>query len=232
MRENSHFERKTKTRDYAAYALFVKSAPSVGAPDKTCILDDYLAMVANYRTPPSIGVTIEQHFGRLEDACAHFQRQNQQDSPTFERAREKLILSGRGRDWALAVVEIEPAELRFHYVSNAQWRKHRTEIRKYRSAHPEEAVKMTDADIITALNLAPYHEVLTFHSPNPVLAMQDTVFNFQVPRDDGTGHDAYIVKVRAYDIVVIETVGLTQQQTIIPNDADPTDYLATVINIQ
>lgn len=232
MRETSHFERKVKTKDYAVYTLFVKSAPSVGAPNDDVTLNEYLSMVASYRNPPFIGVTIEQYFGQLEKFYDHFQRQNQQDSPTFDRAREKLILSGRGRDWTLAVVEIEPAELRFHHVSNAQWRKHRTEIEKYRSAHPEGAAQMTNEAIAAALNLAPYHEVLAFHSPDPVLGTQNATFEFRVPRDDGTGHDTYVVKINAFNIVIIEAVGVTQQQTIFSNTVDPADYLAKVINIQ
>lgn len=232
MREIHSTQQMVKTTDYAAYTLFAKSSPSTGAPGKTLTLDEYLATVASGRNLSPIGVTINQHFGRLEDFCAYFQRQSQQGSSTFERAREKLILSGHGRDWALAVVEVDPAELRFHAVSNTQWRKHRTEIRKYRSVHPEEAARMTDADIAATLNLAPYHEVLAFHSPNPVLATRSTIFSFQIPRGDGTGHDHYSVKVRANDIVIIETVGLAEQQLIIANDADPANYTATTIIIQ
>ncbi len=232
MRETHSTQQMVKTNGYAAYALFAKSAPSAGAPNKTLTLDEYLAAIAVHRNLPAIGVTIEQHFGQLSSFQQHFVRQSQQDSPTFERAREKLILSGRGRDWALAVVEIDPAELRFHYLSNAQWRKHGTEIEKYRSAHPEEAAQMTNADVVAALKLTPYHEVLTFHSPNPVLATRSTIFKFRVARGDGTGNDNYAVNVQANDIVITETVGLAEHQLIIPNDADPANYTAMVTCIQ
>lgn len=233
MREMSPTMQLTKTKDYAAYTLFAVSAPSVNAPSKTVTLDEYLSTVASRNKPHSIGVSINQRFGQSDQFFARFKRQCEQTSPTFERARAGLIENGRARGWVLAAVEVEPAELRFHYASNAQWRKHRTEIDKYRSAHPEEAAKMTDEAIVAALGLAPYHETLVFHSPNPVLAAgQNTVFEFHVARDDGTGHDTYTVKVRAYDIIVIEPVGLAQQQLIIPNEADPANYAATIISIQ
>lgn len=233
MREMSPTMQMVKTKDYAAYALFAMSAPSVNAPGRTVTLDEYLSMIASHCNPPFIDVDIKQHFGQPEKFAEHFRRQNEQYSPTFFRAREKLILGGRGRNWSLATVEVEPAELRFHYVSNSLWNKQQTEVRNYRSAHPAEAAQMTNEDIVAALGLAPYHETLVFHSPNPVLtAGQSTIFEFHVMRDDGTGRDTYTVKVRAYDIVAIEPVGLAQQQLIIPNDADPTNYVVTTINIQ
>lgn len=233
MREVSSIKQLTQTKDYAAYTLFATSAPSVGAPSKTVTLGECLSAIASRSKPHAIGVSIKQRFGPSARFSAHFKRQCEQASPTFERARAAgLIENGRAKGWVLAAVEVEPAALRFHYVSNAQWRKHRAEIDKYRSAHPEEAARMTNEAIVAALGLAPYHETLAFHSPNPVSAVQSTIFEFHVARDDGTGHDAYTVKVQAYDIVIVEPVGLAQCQLIIPNEADPANYTATIIDIQ
>ena len=234
MRENSYLEQMVRVNDCAVYSLFAKGSPSLGRPGNPLSLSEYLAMFATYSNPPAIKVDIKQHFGQLDKFHEHFEHQQRSQTTlqSFERSRAKLIHNGRAKGWVLAVAEIDPAELRFHYTNNAQWRKHKQEIDKYRSAHPEEVARMTDAEIVATLALEPYHETLVFHSPNPVLAVQSTIFGFRVVRGDGTGDDGYEAHVNAYNIVVIEPNGLAQKQISIPNDADPANYIATVTHIQ
>lgn len=229
MRETHSFDTMIRSGGYAAYSLFSYGAPALVSPGNPASLEDYLPTLVNRRAPPFIGASIGQHFGNFEQFCAHFECPDPKPAPSFERDREKLIKSGRTKDWFLAVVEVKPSELRLHYLSNALWRKHQRAIQDYRSTNPDHPTK-TNAEITA--DLPDYHEMLIFRAPNPVLAVQRTIFEFDVPRDDGTGSDHYAVHFMAYDILIVEPFGLAQRQICISQDAIGGEHLARVTEIQ
>lgn len=246
MRELHTTMQLTKTHDYAAYTLFAKGAPSLNAPNRSIRLNEYLVAIASRNTAarPST-MSIQRHFENgYADFCQHFRRLNPHLFSEFEIDPCAFTSTGRVQEkgWILTVVEVEPAELRFHYTNHSLWVKHRRAIDQHRPA-PSEIMgsASSDSDVVKlahperaaatfVASLPPYRETLVVSTTNP--ALKDTIFKFGIPRDDGTGADRYEVQILADKTAIIEPVGLAQRQLIVSHDADPQRYVVEVTEIQ
>lgn len=229
MRQIQYFLSMRATDNCAAYVLTAEGPIALGHT-----LPDYIEMAAARANPRRIrplfsGKTFDKTglYGQL------IRRQNQQESPTFEKGYLNLLETGRLKGWSLTAVEVNPGELNLHLISHSLWARHDKAVKSYRLAHAGEpsCAKVSNAEITA--NLPPYHEVLTCR---PIDAMfergQSISITLDVPRLDVVDSDQYSVAFTSDQTIIGEPTGTANRCIVIDNTAFWREYAAQVIELQ
>lgn len=242
MREINYLTRlKRPSSHRAAYVLWSSDAsPAIRKGDQELRLSRYIKdmLSRNWSTTPGINVRIVKRPGDQEGFLASFQRAASQPSPDFERVFESvlgfrcaasqpslepsrvfksMLSNGYAEGWMLAVVEIEPATVRMHYISQRLRHQRRRTIEEYRRKNPDAVIP--DSEIVK--DLPSHHEILTFRPPK--VNLFETTMLFTTTCSDGT-ENRYWVDIRLFETIVTEETDLGIRQIRIPHDADPAEY--------
>lgn len=229
MRQIQYFLSMRATDDRAAYVLTAEGPIAFGHT-----LPDYIELAAARANPRRIRPLFA---GKTFDKTALYaqliERQNQQESPTFEKGYLNLLETGRLKGWSLTAVEVNPGELGLHLVSHSLWARHDKAIKSYRLAHAGESdcAKVSNAEITA--DLPPYHEVLTCR-PTDVMfeGGQSVVITLDVPRLDAVNSDQYSVAFTSNQTIIGEPAGVANRCIVIDNAAYRREYAAQVIELQ